>query len=385
MHDADLTHPPSRAPLTDPTSRVGPPSTRSPAELAARLVGLSRRCSRAQHELCATLAEYDLSGHWAFSGAATCTRWAADTLEVDIGTAREWLRVGHALRTLPDVAAAFAAGRLSYAKVRTLTRIAVDHPERQDELVDLASGCTASELSVELARWTAGEEDDGQRDRRHRRDMGLTVRTEPDGAVLMTIRLPPLDGAAAVAAIDAQVMARRTRAGATDSEEHASAEAPTPPDVADLRAGRRRQRLSHAQQRAVSFCELLTGGGGRVVTEVLVHVRGDGAFLSDGTPIAGHLVERLAPRAFLRALIHDAEARPINASGRQRHPTTRQKRVVDERDGYTCTVEGCNSTAFLEHDHEPDYAISGHTVVDELYLRCSRHHRDRHRTTDRDG
>ena len=48
---------------------------------------------------------------------------------------------------------------------------------------------------------------------------------------------------------------------------------------------------------------------------------------------SGSIIERIAPRSFLRALIHDAERRPINASGAHRHPTRRQKRVVKERDG----------------------------------------------------
>lgn len=68
------------------------------------------------------------------------------------------------------------------------------------------------------------------------------------------------------------------------------------------------------------------------VLEVVLHVRGDGCTLDDGSPIPGSVVERVAPPAFLRALIHNAEGHPINASSRRRHPTARQKRVVKERD-----------------------------------------------------
>lgn len=119
----------------------------------------------------------------------------------------------------------------------------------------------------------------------------------------------------------------------------------------------------------------LVDRGGAVQTEIVMHVRADGCSLDDGSPIAESVVERIAPQAFLRALIHDAESRPINASAKQRHPTERQKRVVKERDR-SCV--DCGSTEFLQYDHDPDYSESRQTVVDESRLRCWRCHRDRH-------
>lgn len=89
---------------------------------------------------------------------------------------------------------------------------------------------------------------------------------------------------------------------------------------------------SLAQQHTDAVAALVVEGGGGMEAEVVVHVRGDGCTLDDGTPLAGSVVERIAPSAFIRALIHDTEGRPVNASGRQRHPTSRQQRVVKERD-----------------------------------------------------
>ena len=66
--------------------------------------------------------------------------------------------------------------------------------------------------------------------------------------------------------------------------------------------------------------------------------------------IGDSVVERIAPHSFLRALIHDAQARPVNASTRRRHPTARQKRVVKERDR-TCV--DCGGDLLLEYDHTP--------------------------------
>jgi hypothetical protein len=74
--------------------------------------------------------------------------------------------------------------------------------------------------------------------------------------------------------------------------------------------------------------ELLREGGANIATEVIVHVRGDGCTLDDGTPITEHAVARLLPEAFIRLLITEANRLPINASGRHRHPTARQQRVA---------------------------------------------------------
>ena len=115
---------------------------------------------------------------------------------------------------------------------------------------------------------------------------------------------------------------------------------------------------------------------GELVTEVVLHVRGDGATLDDGTPLADTVVERIAPGAFLRAMIHDAEANPVDASNRRRHPTTRQKRVVKERDR---TCRDCGSRNLLQYDHVPAHTESGHTITDELELRCAPCHHKRHR------
>ena len=68
--------------------------------------------------------------------------------------------------------------------------------------------------------------------------------------------------------------------------------------------------------------------------------------------------------------------RLVNASGRRRHPSARQRKVVRERDR-ACV--DCGSTELLVFDHVPSFEETGHTVVNELELRCWRCHRDRHR------
>lgn len=121
---------------------------------------------------------------------------------------------------------------------------------------------------------------------------------------------------------------------------------------------------------------LVTNGGAGVSAEVILHVRGDGCTLDDGTPISGSAVERIADTAALRVMIHDAESNPINVSGKHRHFTNRQKRVIKERDR-GCV--DCGGAEFLQYDHVPDYDITKRTLVEEGQCRCGRCHRNRHR------
>ena len=195
--------------------------------------------------------------------------------------------------------------------------------------------------------------------------------------VVGSFRLPPALAAPLIAAIDTAVM--RSRPATTQRDADASADASWSQSVAG-RDGAQGAWPSVAQQRADALADLAGSGGGAVTTEVILHVRGDGCTLDDGTPIAGSIVERLVTESFVSALIHDAERRPINASGRQRHPTRRQRKVVKERDR-SCV--DCGSGLLLQCDHVPDYDISKRTLVDELELRCASCHQRRHQRASR--
>jgi len=334
----------------------------------AEIMAAGESWAGGQRRLVKFAAVLDASGDWVLDRARTCAHWIAGSLDIEVSTAREWIRVGHLLEKIEAVDAAFCEGRLSYSKVRTLTRVAT--VENQSELVDLAEHVPAGQLGVALAGWLSRRESPEETEDRQQRERGLWWRTEPDGMVSGGFRLPPAEAAIVTAAIDAAVMARRSGLGGCT----AAGSAPSAPVAAGPET-RASEWPSMAQQRADQLADLVGGGGGGVAVEVVVHVRADGCSLDDGTPIAGSVVERIAPESFIRVLIHDAESRPINASGRHRHPTLRQRRVVRERDR-TCV--DCGGGGPFEFDHEPDFEITGRTVIDETRLRCRVCHRARH-------
>lgn len=325
---------------------------RESISLREQVLAVGRRWSAAQHRLVELVVALDDSGEWAADGAATCAHWVAHALAIEVCTAREWLRIGKKLTVLPGIASSFAEGRLSYSKVRTLTRVAT--PEHEAELCAIALQVPAGRLGHALAAWLTRHETAEETEARQQTARGLWWRADPDGMVAGMFRLPPADATALTSAIDAETMNGRP--------------------VPDASAGAWAGWPSVAQQRADALVRL-TDGGADTRTEVIVHVRGDGTTFDDGTPIAGSIVERIAPEAFLRALIHDADGHPINASGRHRHPSARQRRVVKEE--HRACVD-CGATEFLEYDHEPAFEVSGRTVVEELKPRCRSCHRARH-------
>ena len=388
------------------------------------LAALGWEINANQYRVVHLAARFDEELEWVRLGHRSASSWIASQLQMQTSTAREWIRVGHALRYLPLIDLAFAAGEVSYAKVRILTRWADDDNEAL--LLDLARERNASRLTVAIARAFADHgETDAERDVRLHESRSLTTWTDGDGMVVMRIVLAPSVAKPVVAAVD-ELVRRIARTPMTTSEATAVGDRCDQPieatDVGDreptLSAGasdqpsvsessrsvatsvevaveslpatlsdlRRRWQPdvcndwvfpSVGQQRADAFVALFLGCDVELTTEVVVHVRGDGITFDDGTPTTGHAVLRHIDGAFIRLLIHDAERRPINASSRQRLATTRQKRVVMEAHGHECA--DCQSTDLLELDHNPAFERTRRTVTHELEPRCAPCHRARHR------
>jgi hypothetical protein len=331
------------------------PVATSPTEatrsLADRFRSLTDVWSRSLVRIVRVAAAFADSAEWVVAGSPTAAHHLAAIADVDVATVREWIRIGRQLRTLPASADAFASGDISYSKLRTLTRVAT--PDNERELLEIARDVPAGDLGRALAAWMGRNCDPEDLDAHQQRRRAIRERVEPDGTTTVTMSLPPLVAGAWSAALTTLVMRNTRHPG------HASAGAwPT-----------------LAQQKVDALHTLLTEGGSGSIVEVVLHVRGDGCTLDDGTPIPESVVERVAPDSFLRALIHDAESRPVNASGRQRHPTTRQKRVVTAREP---ACRDCGRTDLLVFDHVPSYEESHHTLVEELEVRCSPCHRRRH-------
>ena len=182
-------------------------------------------CELAGHLAAATcrflvlLADFDARRGWASWEMSSCAQWLSWKCQMSSGTAREHVRVARALRELPVIRARFAAARLSYAKVRALTRIAT--PATEAGLAELAGPMTGNQLErfARAHRQVTRADDADARVRRR-----LTWRLEEDGSLSGTFRLPPLQGAVLLKALRAACAELADQAG--DLPGDVSAETP---------------------------------------------------------------------------------------------------------------------------------------------------------------
>ena len=165
--------------------------------------------SRGQHELVLLSVRLADSDEWLVDGAPTPAHWIAAVADIEVSTAREWIRIGRALQELPATADAFARSALSYSKVRALTRIAT--PQTEAELIDLAMGVPSGQLPRALAAWVRKNTHPDELADHHRRRRWLKFRTEPDGMVSFAASLPPMLAATFVQALDEIVLRSRPR------------------------------------------------------------------------------------------------------------------------------------------------------------------------------
>ena len=86
-----------------------------------------------------------LAGH-----LKSCAHWLNWKCGIDLGAAREKVRVARSLEKLPRVAASMAEGRLSYAKVRAMTRVADESNEAY--LLNIALCGTASHVRIQYEK-----------------------------------------------------------------------------------------------------------------------------------------------------------------------------------------------------------------------------------------
>jgi len=158
--------------------------------LEAQICELAGHLAAATCRFLVLLADFDARRGWASWEMGSCAQWLSWKCQMSSGTAREHVRVARALRDLPVIRARFAAGRLSYAKVRALTRIAV--PATEAGLAELAGPMTANQLErfARAHRQVTQADDADARVRRR-----LAWRFEEDGSLSGTFRLPPLAGA----------------------------------------------------------------------------------------------------------------------------------------------------------------------------------------------
>src|SRR3984893_1299145 len=121
--------------------------------LGDEIAELSAHLDAATARLLELIRDFDARGGWN-TGFSSCAAWLSWRAGLDLGAARERVRVARALGTLPLLTEALARGELSYAKVRALTRVAT--PETEARLLGVGRAGTAAHVEPVVRRWPGG-------------------------------------------------------------------------------------------------------------------------------------------------------------------------------------------------------------------------------------
>ncbi|MGY1616005.1 DUF222 domain-containing protein [Geodermatophilus sp. SYSU D00691] len=378
-------------------------------ELAWAITSGAVRLAAASAAWLRLVAEFDERGGWHGVGIKSCAHWLAWQCGLGPGAAREHVRVARALRELPRIEGAFAAGRLSYSKVRAITRVAA--PDTEASLLEFAIDATASQVERFARAWRRADPhsdhpdtDAGGRPRfpavhHPENDLVFEYSTDGDGFFTLRVRGRADDGAGLMTAIDslAEREARRERAqsnrararheqvraagGTVDREvEERCAE--------DAAVGLARERTT--ARRVAALCSLSRARvdldrrpGDPPRREVVVHA--DAAVLADdtaagrayfegGPAITGATARRLLCEATVVAMISSGRE-PLAVGRRKRLATKAQRRALLRRDG-GCIRPGCPESRIerLHAHHVRHWLHGGRTDLANLVLLCDTDH-----------
>src|SRR6478752_3688149 len=332
--------------------------------LEAKICSLAGRLASSTHDWLVLIAEFDRRKGWAQWGMKSCAHWLAWACSVAPGAAREYVRVASALAGLPVLDAAFGAGRLSYSKLRAVTRVA----DRVDEqtLLEQALVHTAAQLERVVRGYRKA--DHAGLDQQQRRRARWFF--DDDGMLILTARLPADEGAMVVAALE-QARQQSVLEGGDD------------PELTEADA------LVAVAQNALAAGPVDSSGDDRhllvlhVDAEILTNPDSD--HHDDGDPTAVCRIEhgpgvdrstarRIACDAALVALIDSATPGEQMRLGRKtRKISPALRRALRIRDG-GCRFAGCPRQRHLEAHHVIHWLRGGLTDLDNLVLLCRRHH-----------
>ena len=330
-------------------------------EIDQDIQALCQRINVATYELLVLIREFDERGGWVPWGSNSCAEWLAWRCDLSIATAREKVRVAHALKTLPLVSETFSSGELSYAKVRSLTRVA--DREHEEALVEFALRHTAVHVADRCRELRCGNEASIDTAERAYANRSLRIRRDHHREMMtITIDLPVDSGALLEKALD------KARDASLTAEV---------PDTEDT---------SWSTRQADAFVDVVTGflsGNGNAedcnsVSDnylVTVHV--------DQSALAGKNGRSALPIESVRRLCCDGQAvvltegesgEPLSIGRKTRTVSTAISRAVRARDKHRCTFPGCDHRRYLQCHHVRHWSRGGETSLDNLVLLCHKHH-----------
>jgi hypothetical protein len=341
------------------------------AELEAQITELAGQLNAATYRWLTLIGEFDRRQGWADGSLHSCAHWLNFKCGLDLGAAREKVRVASALPGVPKIAAAMARGELSYSKVRALTRVATQATEENLLMIALHGTAYHVEKVVRLFR-RAREAEELSREAQQQAGRAVEYWYDTDGSLVLKARLPALAGGLLVKALEVALEAvPATKLNVEFAEE---------------------QPISYASRRADALARVAEGylqnpGDAAEVStadryQVVVHV--DAETLKDQTAGRCHLehgpslpaetVRRLTCDASLIRIVENERGEPLDVGRKTRSIPPAIRRALHARDP-GCCFPGCTYQRYLDAHHVEHWAEGGETKLKNLVHLCRTHHR----------
>ena len=353
-------------------------------ELGQEIATLAMHIDAATHRLLECIRQFDAECGWYEQGAVSCAHWLAWRIGLDQATAREKVRVAKALGNLPVIDGALKAGKLSYAKVRALTRVAT--PETEAKLLELALFATGAQLERLCRGYRGALAGDNALPPPER---GVRRRDLPGGMVKLEIVLLPDEADLVLRALD---RAREVEhAGECTDEhvdaseetrkrddEHTNVSAESVPGTGAAWPSRADGMVALAESYLAG--NVATGNGGERF-QVMLHVDQDplspdgvlAGALEDGTPVSAETLRRVACDCGLLAQGEHGDLSNVSIGRRSRSIPPAIRRALRLRDR-GCCFPGCTHDRFLHGHHIQHWLHGGETSMTNLACLCSFHH-----------
>jgi len=357
------------------------------SELEAQITALAGQLNAANYRWLTLIAEYDRRGGWRDGKLPSCAHWLNFKVGLNLGAAREKVRVAHALEGLPKIAASMARGELSYSKVRALTRVAC--PATEDSLLMIGLYGTAHHVETLVRGYRRAQEaEELSREARQHKNRSVTYGYDLDGSWTLRARLPAVAGAMFEKALEAAMATvpwKEIRA-----DRLAEGGIPFHTRRADALAAVAEGYLARPAEAATTDLPDRPASPGRAPRpsssaerfQVVVHV--DAETLHDhtagrceiehGPSIPAETVRRLTCDASLLTVLENPNGEPLDVGRKTRTIPPAIRRALNTRDA-GCRFPGCTHQRYLDAHHVEHWADGGETKLSNLVTLCRLHHR----------
>lgn len=344
--------------------------------LSNEITRLAGHINAAQHRFLTLLAALIERNAWEGSGIKSPAHWLNYYCGIDLGAAREKVRVAKCLRELPGIDEAFRSGVISYSKVRAMTRSATLQNEAM--LLQVALHGTAQHVEQLVRKYRRTERlSDSKRDASNYEARELTCFFDEDGMLVLRGRLTPEDGAVFLQALNGMMSALNPPVPKSEVKEE-FAQKTFPQKRADA-------LLAIAEQAVSAMDDGLRPVPSAEKYQVVVHIERDK--VADAKhhqcsiecdtshlPLSAATARRLCCDSSMVVVQEDFRGNVLNVGRRTRTVPPSIRRALQVRDG-GCRFPGCCESRYVDAHHVQHWCDGGETKLDNLVLLCRHHHR----------